>query len=412
MRHDRPLLTPLMSALTLLLVSGCPNPAPPAAQNKVVVLGYNDLGMHCMNEDFSELMILPPFNNLHAQVIERRGEEPRILRSGITVNYSIPGNTTSADKTNFWDYVDDLFGTAVPANVGLTGNGLSGTMVPTGDNDWIAEGIPVTPIMDGGTLNPYPLAKISVMRSGSEVATTQAVVPVSWEISCDLCHTTDAADGTPDATVGMDILTDHDRLHMTTLASETPVACMDCHGQPPLGTTGTPLLSHAMHGAHASRMSAVTLDVSCYACHPGFQTKCFRDVHFSEDMTCMDCHGDMTDVADTSRAPWVDLPRCDDCHDRAGFEFEQPNTLYRNSKGHHGVHCAACHGSPHAVTPTVVPADNVQAIAVQGHAGTIDTCTVCHTRRPDDHFDHRYEGEEDEGDDDKSLVSMVLPPMS
>ena len=28
----------------------------------MVVLGYNDLGMHCMNQDFSEFMILPPFN--------------------------------------------------------------------------------------------------------------------------------------------------------------------------------------------------------------------------------------------------------------------------------------------------------------------------------------------------------------
>ena len=29
-----------------------------------VVLGYNDLGMHCMNQDFSQLCILPPFNTL------------------------------------------------------------------------------------------------------------------------------------------------------------------------------------------------------------------------------------------------------------------------------------------------------------------------------------------------------------
>ena len=37
-----------------------------------------------------------------------------------------------------------------------------------------------------------------------------------------------------------------------------------------------------------------------------------------------------------------------------------------------------------------VAADNVQAINVQGHAGTIDKCTVCHSRQPDDAFDHRY----------------------
>ena len=403
MRRFRLSLLPFLMILTILFASGCPTP--PANKGNVVVLGYNDLGMHCMNEDFSELMILPPYNNLHAEVIERHGEDPRILRSGITVSYNIPGNTTSADKTNFWDYVEDLFGVPVAPNVGLAGNGLSGTMVPTGNGDWWAEGIPVTPIMDDNTLNPYPLAKITVTQSGSEVATTRAVVPVSWEISCDLCHTTDGADGIADATVGMDILTDHDRLHATTLASQTPVACMNCHGQPPLGTTGTPLLSHAMHGAHASRMSQVSLEVDCYACHPGFDTNCLRGVHFTEDITCVDCHGDMTDVADTSRAPWVDEPRCDDCHQRAGFEFEQPGRLYRDSKGHHGIHCATCHGSPHAITPTVVPADNVQAIAVQGHPGTIDTCTVCHTRRPEDRFDHRFSDDGDENeDDDKGLI--------
>jgi len=65
------------------------------------VLGYNELGMHCMNQDFSELMLLPPYNNLRAQVI-LRGEEPQLLTSGVTVSYSVPGNTTSADKTNFW----------------------------------------------------------------------------------------------------------------------------------------------------------------------------------------------------------------------------------------------------------------------------------------------------------------------
>lgn len=32
-----------------------------------VVFAANDLGMHCMGPDFTELMVLPPFNNLHAR---------------------------------------------------------------------------------------------------------------------------------------------------------------------------------------------------------------------------------------------------------------------------------------------------------------------------------------------------------
>jgi len=86
-----------------------PAPKPPATPKPAivntpwVVLGYNELGMHCMNQDFSEICILPPFNNLRAQVIVR-GEDPHIVTSGATVSYKVPGNTSSAGKTNFWTY--------------------------------------------------------------------------------------------------------------------------------------------------------------------------------------------------------------------------------------------------------------------------------------------------------------------
>ncbi|MGZ3494806.1 MAG: hypothetical protein ACXWM6_09335, partial [Thermodesulfobacteriota bacterium] len=36
-----------------------------------VVIGWNDLGMHCINSSYAELAVLPPFNNLRAQVIQR-----------------------------------------------------------------------------------------------------------------------------------------------------------------------------------------------------------------------------------------------------------------------------------------------------------------------------------------------------
>ncbi len=359
------------------------------------VLGYNELGMHCMNEDFSEFMILPPFNTFHAQVI-RRGGDPQLVQSGVTVSYSIPSNTTSVNKTNFWTYAPSLFGQSFPADVGLTGNGLNGTLVSAaaeGRTDWVVTGIPITPLDDDGSENAYPLAVVTVSQNGQNLAQTQAVVPVSWEISCNLCH------NTPGMTPGMDILNAHDRMHGTQLAQSTPVACGACHAQPALGFPGSgtvPSLSRAMHSAHASRMAQAGLDVSCYACHPGIRTQCLRDVHALNGMDCTSCHGDMNAVADPSRSPWVTEPRCGDCHTAmapAGFEFEQPNTLFRNSKGHHGVMCSACHGSPHAITPTSKIEDNVQAIALQGHAGVIDTCTVCHTQTPDESFPHRFGGD-------------------
>ncbi len=99
----------------------------------------------------------------------------------------------------------------------------------------------------------------------------------------------------------------------------------------------------------------------------------------------------MFDVGDPGRIPWVDEPSCGSCHSkrRPNFQFEEPGKLYRNSRGHGGVYCSACHGSPHAITPTVTDADNKQAIMQQGFAGTIKKCTVCHTTTPHDPFPHK-----------------------
>ena len=36
-----------------------------------ILLGWNDLGMHCYNRDFQDLAVLPPYNTLWAQVIKR-----------------------------------------------------------------------------------------------------------------------------------------------------------------------------------------------------------------------------------------------------------------------------------------------------------------------------------------------------
>ncbi|RJP36385.1 MAG: hypothetical protein C4547_07490 [Phycisphaerales bacterium] len=380
-------------ATTLVMTLAASSPAPPvpppdagAGATPMVVFGYNDLGMHCMNEDFSEIMILPPFNTLHAQVIDRSEREPKIVKSGVTVEYRIPGNTHSADKTNFWKYWQPVFGPPKPPNVGLTGNGLSGQMLPTGDNDWQVTGIPITPTDDAGRDNPYPLAVITVKRRGEVLATTQAVVPVSTEINCHLCH------NTPGISPALDLLRAHDRRHGTNLEDEQPVLCAKCHADNALGLPGDPQLpnlSSAMHLAHAPRMGGLPFEEACYACHPGARTKCQRDVHFDRGIGCTDCHGDMEAVGDPNRNPWLDEPRCGDCHRRPGFEFEQPGTLYRNSVGHKKVHCAACHGSPHAITPTVTEVDNLQAQTLQGHPGVIDTCTVCHRDGPPGQFFHK-----------------------
>ncbi len=56
--------------------------------------------------------------------------------------------------------------------------------------------------------------------------------------------------------------------------------------------------------------------------------------------------------------------------------------LYRNARGHGGVLCSGCHNSPHAIFPSREDRDNRVMVDLQGHAGTLSDCTVCHGVTP------------------------------
>lgn len=347
-----------------------------------VVIGWNDLGMHCYDRDYSKMAVLPPYNNLWAQVI-KRGDPPQVVTEGITVEYSFPDNEESASKTNFWDYDLLLFGVDLPLNVGLAGKGMAGEMDPdpSGGLFFKAEGVPVTEFSDSNpsVADYFQLSKIVARDSstGDILAQSDVVAPVSSEMRCYDCHDED-----PD--FRMDILNKHDEEEGTTLAQQardgTPVLCANCHADPALGLPGEPgvsTFSSAMHSKHDEETQ------NCYACHPGPQTQCLRDVmsqNPTDPLWCTDCHGSMSDVANPARTPWVTEPRCQNCH---GDQFaENPDTLYKHSTGHGGVYCEACHNSTHAILPSRENNDNLQSIALQGYAGTIETCTVCHLTDP------------------------------
>jgi len=68
-----------------------------------ILIAWNDLGMHCANQDFSKVVVLPPFNTLYAQVIKKGSVSalPQVLTDSLTLSYEIPGNTYSVGKTNF-----------------------------------------------------------------------------------------------------------------------------------------------------------------------------------------------------------------------------------------------------------------------------------------------------------------------
>jgi hypothetical protein len=339
------------------------------------VFAWNDLGMHCLNPSYDKLVILPPYNNLMVQVV-KRGNPPQIITSGITVSYKLINNTSSYNKRSyggFWDNSNKLFGITLAHDIGLKGNGLSGNLTATTDY-FIAEGIPVVPVSDNSTWNPFQVAEITVKDgAGKVLAETQATVPTSDEINCAKCHGTNAFD---------DILSEHDSEYGTSLsaAANKPVLCASCHPSLALGINTGPEwpLSRALHGSHASR------GASCYDCHPGATTKCNRSLaHTTDNGNCTTCHGDMANVASTiaqGRIPWANESGCATCH--TGVTGVNTGiALYRNSKGHGNIYCSSCHGSPHAMYPSKEAADNYQSKQYQGFTSTIKTigsCGVCH----------------------------------
>ena len=464
----------VVTALTAPFVSA-PAPAPlPAPSGPPRVIAWNDLGMHCIDPDFSIFSILPPYNTINSQLmiggqlVTAVGPYSVTYEAVADANGSI--NSTSVGKTNFWQYAQALYGAVLAPDVGLTGNAMPGLAnVPQpmhfdGNRDWFqGEGIPITPIDDAHVKNPYPLMRIVVRNtSGAVVASTVTVAPNSAELECSRCHASGASpDARPEGGWVFDpepvrddhfnILKLHDR-HLGEAAYDgallasgygsaglfagavagTPVLCAACHGTnalPGTGLAGVAPMTEAMHGLHANVRdeTGTPLDdnptrTSCYLCHPGTVTQCLRgamgkaigpDGDFS--MHCQSCHGAMADVGEVGRVGWFDQPTCDNCHtgtatlnngairftdvydingnehvavsDVFATDADTPIpgfSLYRFSTGHGELQCSACHGSPHAIQPTNFANDNLQFEQLQGHAGTLSECSVCHTGLEDD----------------------------
>ncbi|MGE5300500.1 MAG: carboxypeptidase regulatory-like domain-containing protein [Acidobacteriota bacterium] len=372
------------------------NQAIPAAKMSYVILAWNDLGMHCDQNDYSYFMVLPPYNTLHAQVFRRGGEGAGLITSGVTVSYSFPKKTNSALHTNFWAYAPQ-YGFNVPTNVGISGTPLAGNMTLDAKGlSWEAVGIPITPYDDDGTWDPYGTAVITVKdSSGNVLQSVNVVAPVSTEMMCSNCH----GDGTGNQqAMQLSILQAHDSYNGTTLAADQAVgkvhSCSECHSDNALGApgkAGVESLSLAMHNFHKDKMNttptAAATTPGCYNCHPGPKTQCMRGIMFRAGKACDDCHGDMygmTTSLQNGRQAWLQEPQCGGCHGAA--HAENANTLYRNSVIMNGpsemngkIYCEACHNGTHAELTTANPADPTIPQKFQGDTYWIWSCTVCHS---------------------------------
>lgn len=301
------------------------------------LLGWNNLGMHCMDSDYSVFSILPPYNTINAQLIAAG----RLITNGAgyTVTYQAVAdpdgsiNKTSAGKGNWLQYAPLLYG-GVAADQGLPFPGPESFWMPGTNNtpqgmlfdagfDWFyAYGIPITPYDDAGNKNPYPLMRLIARNAvGTAIATNDIVLPVSDEMDCRACHASGGRDrakpaagwvwsDNPERDFRLNILRLHDQmqfsnhtdLYVSALAARgfnpqglyrgvvadgKPVLCAACHASEALGTgsySNIPPLTASIHAGHARARDPDTLlsldntanRSACYRCHPGSTTRCLR----------------------------------------------------------------------------------------------------------------------------------------
>jgi hypothetical protein len=339
----------------------------PASTAGYALMAWSELGMHCIDgKDYSIFSVLPPYNIIHAQLIQKT-EPPTIINTGVTIVYQATPDTTkslnssSSKKSNFWTYVNTLFLANVPPETGLAGYKTQSATANnltynTTEGYWEAVGIPTVPYDNKGVWNPYPMAILTAKDStGKVLATAKIVLAVSDEMSCNKCHAsgTDTAampasgwvyNSDPAKDPKLNILKKHDdkwpisgyltqlskngynyqsSLYQTAV-SGTPVLCAACHSDNALsasGLSGINSLSQDMHGLHGPQVNpatGITLDKttddlnSCYLCHPGPVTQCKRGAMNTQ--TCAACHGNVSFVSTATRNPWIIEPACLMCH--------------------------------------------------------------------------------------------------
>jgi hypothetical protein len=320
-----------------LLLTATIQPAPTASAASAQLLGWNNLGMHCMDSDYSVFSILPPYNTIEAQLIV--GGKLVTNGSGYTVTYQAVAdadgsiNKSSVGKGNWLQNAPLLYG-GVAADQGLPFPGPDSFWMPGANNtpqgmlfdaglDWFyAYGVPITPYDDAGKKNPYPMMRLIARNSGgTALATNDIVLPVSDEMDCRACHASGTqADAQPAAgwvwsdnperDFRLNILRLHDEsnfaqhhdvyvsalaargfnpqgLYRGVVADGQPVLCAKCHASEALGSgsySNIPPLTTSIHSKHATVLdpeSKLALDNSanrdsCYRCHPGSATKCLR----------------------------------------------------------------------------------------------------------------------------------------
>jgi hypothetical protein len=338
-----------------------------SSSRDVIVMASNDLGMHCACPGTEKMLLLPPFNTLRAQVIERGGQSPVVLSdpTDIRVEYDIienyddmnPYKADDPQKTDLradpyyatWIEMMPKYGFGPAENdqgaiQGLTGSMLAGEMTAQTEGWWEAVGVPAYPDvlnssnpqkimvdpLGGGNRNPYLTGEFKVYEqsSGALLASTTATIPVSFGGCCS-CHLQLTADNgldpNPDNSFAlMGQLHERDSgINFALLDPDGdgvtgPVRCSVCHWDPAMGESSPP-------GGYVDPGTGASLPVSQYSFsdvlhrwhaenstvlsyNPDLATDCY-ECHPSNQVMCYRGHHTNKTIGQDNHDVW-----CTDCH--------------------------------------------------------------------------------------------------
>ena len=98
------------------------------------ILGWNNLGMHCMDSDYSVFSVLPPYNTIEAQLIVNG---PLVTNgAGYTVTYQAVAdpagsfNSTAMGKGNYYNYAPRFTAPSLAPEAGFGRLVMPGTTIP------------------------------------------------------------------------------------------------------------------------------------------------------------------------------------------------------------------------------------------------------------------------------------------
>lgn len=130
-----------------------------SAASNYTVIARNDLGMHCACPTFAGFLLLPPWNTVRVQVLQKGSDSVQVVSSGITVSYSLAEETDASLQADPYfsqwiTYSPKLFPGFQPVVngkvQGLAGYGITGNATyDSQSQSWIAKGIPAYPVTTG-----------------------------------------------------------------------------------------------------------------------------------------------------------------------------------------------------------------------------------------------------------------------